>query len=274
MREAECGRCGRDRRDDRALHTGIGARRRHVDRLFEERAVERVGLVEDGETARTRRATSIPSMAYSRPGMNSSIRISCSLPVRRARISGRASSAETRANAATQRLRRVDANHAAAARQRHRLDDRGIPRPPRQFDRIGIDGRRNVARGRQAGLRPAARGPAACARSPAPRPADCHGSPSASATRAASTTGRSPTAITPSTGRPLPPDRAATHPRRETHRDAASRQVVERVTRRWQTSARRPRQRHRRTAKLVTGRSRRSARRRAPTRRSPNDRSW
>ena len=175
-------------------------RRRDVDRLFEERAVERIGLVEDRKRRGARRRSARLRSRTRVPAMKPSTRIVSSRPLaNRAHVLARQQRANAR-DSALELRRRVGAHHAAAARETERLDDAGerdariagargcrlarlrrttAPADPRAANAA----RALLVDARSRGLRRVA----TAARAPA-------------AARAASTTGRSPTAITPSIG--------------------------------------------------------------------------
>ena len=194
-----------DRVDDRALHGRRRRRRRDVDRLLEERAVERIGLVEDRERRAARRGAAAPSTANSRPGMNPS---TSAVVVRVVPLGANVRRPQQRAQPLERRHERrriVGAHDAAAARQRDRLDDAGkrqLSRRARRSDRLVVRRRRRRTTA-PAGPASRSRSRVRCllraigrGRRRMPRQARAP-----AATRAAITVGRSPTARTPSIGR-------------------------------------------------------------------------
>ena len=208
------------RRAIACARAGVERRRRDVDRLLEERAVERIGLVEDRRRRCSAPAVSTPSTAYSRPGMKPSTSTSSSSrrACRRARPA-RASSARIRPSAATNSSTVVGANHAAAARQAGRLEH---ARERQARIARGIATRSTPAATTKChgtikpGRREARRAPRACRRWLRAASADCRAARAAAAARAASTVGRSPTDNTRG-------ERAAPRPRaRSPSSDAAS----------------------------------------------------
>ena len=135
-----------DRLDDRLLRLLGVARRRDVDRLLEERAVERVRLVEEGQHAQ-RASVEQPFQRHLRPRDE---RLDHDLPLaRRRRRPASPRSARTPCTNSAGSLARITPRLADCA---DRLQDARIRRPLRLTAGVGVDGDPAERRARQPGL--------------------------------------------------------------------------------------------------------------------------
>ena len=167
------------------------SRRRHVDRLLEVRAVERVGLVEDREHLELRSPRSSPSTATSMPGTYSST------------SSGPSAMARMRSAAWHGRHRVVGADHAATAREADRLHHARVADVAGHLgDLLEVLDHPEPGLG-HLGRAPARRASTALSRVARHRSGGLCGKPSRSPAAAATTTPWSSTATTASSGAPL-----------------------------------------------------------------------
>ena len=126
MAQAERGGGAADTADDGALHIVGCGRGREIDRLLEERTVQRIGLVEDRERRAALPAVSSPSSAYSRPGMNPSMTAVVCASFRSAQHVRLPHERPQPRERRDEPFGVVGPHHAAAARQRDRFEDTGI----------------------------------------------------------------------------------------------------------------------------------------------------
>ena len=145
MTQADGGARGGDRLDDALLDRRRRHRRHPVDRFFEERTVERVRLVDDGQ----RLQRSVSQQAFNRVFRAGNERLDQHVSMRLVSFEpnvARRKQATHPLERGEQLLLAVHTNNTSTARERQRFDDRGITKSRRNRGGIGVNRRRNKPR--------------------------------------------------------------------------------------------------------------------------------